>query len=345
MNPCFVKPLAADQRGRGWPMSPCSDPAAWDFGLDFDSVGIGIGIGFARSQATADSLVTVVDGRLQRSLQYDCQIGTDVLLIRASVSNDCTYATGGGAPWQFRSPAVTVSMLPEGTRLSIAIEPGVAQRTVTMLIRPVALLDHHGIEPNALPEPLRRAIESPVTKPVLLVTLPTDPDVMTLVNDLVHSRLHGTLRRMQVRARSHELLALMASHWNERLAADRWPGARGRDEVIVAFARRILCERFADPPTLQELATLVGTNKNKLNLLFHKRLGMTPQVFCLQRRIERAQALIAEGRLSVGQVSEAVGYQHQSSFSEAFVRVVGLSPREFARRHRAPLERALGAVH
>jgi transcriptional regulator GlxA family with amidase domain len=97
----------------------------------------------------------------------------------------------------------------------------------------------------------------------------------------------------------------------------------------------VLGERCTAPPTLTELATMLGTNKNKINQLFQKRLQVTPQAFCLRLRIERAQALIAQRRMNLAQVAESVGYRHQSSFTAAFISVTGMSPGKYAQLTRS----------
>jgi AraC-like DNA-binding protein len=96
---------------------------------------------------------------------------------------------------------------------------------------------------------------------------------------------------------------------------------------------------------LQELASELGTNRTKINQLFRACIGVTPQEYTLHRRIERAQALIVEGRLNVGQIADAVGYQHQSSFTTAFREVTGMSPREFATQARGRNRERLAQTH
>lgn len=302
---------------------------------------VGLGEGAMHSHFAAGALVTLIDGRFERNEQWLLETKSDLLLIRATLDSDCAYVPLGGPAWHFHQPALTVSVVPEGTRMDIAIAGGSAQRTVTLVLEPRFLLQRHGVDPAELPAPLRRLMEGRLEVPQTVVSMPLDADIAGLVLDLTRSRLTGSLRRMQVEARSAELLALVAAAWNDHLAAQHCPGGRTRDAEIVRLAERMLAEHFAHPPTLQALARRLGTNKNKLTQLFQRSHGTTPQMYCLRRRIERAQALIAEGRLSLGQVAEAVGYQHQSSFTVAFREVVGLAPREYALRHAGA--RAAGA--
>jgi AraC-like DNA-binding protein len=324
MDPGFFQPIA------GYETLPVIE---WAGGSEFDLRGIGEGS--VRTFCSDDAQITVADVEFHRDIRYRAELAIDALVIRASLANSCAYVPNGET-WSFERPVVAVSALPRGTVLEVAAAGGLRQRAVTIMLKPQSLLAQHRFEPQDLPEPLRRMAEGRLDRPLNALTMPIQADIASLVQDVVHSRLTGALRRMQVQARAVELLALVAASWKERLETNSMAGARGRrDAEIVASARRILTERFADPPTLHQLASELGTNKNKLNQLFQQKLGTTPQAFCLQQRIGRAQALLAEGQLNIGQVADAVGYQHQSSFAVAFREAVGESPREFARRSRA----------
>jgi len=305
----------------------------WSGGLEFDMRGIGQGS--VRTYCSDDAQITVGDALFHENVRYAAVLATDALIVRASLANSCAYLHNGET-WAFERPMVAVSALPRGTLLEVNMAGGLRQRGVTVILEPQSLLARHCLEPDDLPEPLRRLAEGKLERPCNALTMPIQADIASLVQDVVLSRLTGALRRMQVQARGSELLALVAAAWRDRLEATSTADARGRrDAEIMAAARRILSERSADPPTLQQLASELGTNKNKLNQLFHLTLGTTPQAFCLEQRIGRAKALLAQGHLNIGQVADAVGYQHQSSFAVAFRDAVGVSPREFARRNQS----------
>jgi AraC-like DNA-binding protein len=106
---------------------------------------------------------------------------------------------------------------------------------------------------------------------------------------------------------------------------------RRRNLDLVCGARRALDLRFAAPPTTDELAAELGTNRNTLNEIFERSIGTTIKQYCVQRRIERAIALLNEGVLNMAQIAEAIGYQHQSSFAAVFRERVGVSPRHYLR--------------
>ena len=61
-------------------------------------------------------------------------------------------------------------------------------------------------------------------------------------------------------------------------------------------------------------------------------LGMTPMQKVIQLRMERSQELLLNTKFTLQIISGLVGYQDSFSFSAAFKRWSGLSPREFRKR-------------
>ena len=298
------------------------------WGIDLSKVGMGRGA--LTALAMGDMLIHMAECCFETTVHGASEIDEDLLMVRGAINSGVAYQANGQSTWSFRRPEVTVLALPRGTRLSVRLEGGVQQRLVTVLFSPRALVERHGVAMSELPAPLAALIEGRLEAPHTLVSLPIDVDMTSLVRDLLGSRLEGSLRRMQVQARAAELLALVVAAWRDHLAVGQCLGVRWRDVEFLIAARRILAEQFADPPAMAELASRLGTNKNKLNRLFQSQLKTTPQAYCLKLRIERAQALIAQGRMSLGQVASEVGYEHQSSFATAFRLVAGMSPRQYA---------------
>ena len=64
--------------------------------------------------------------------------------------------------------------------------------------------------------------------------------------------------------------------------------------------------------------------------------------YCVAQRMRLAQSLLLQGRLTIGQVAEQVGYEHQSSFTAAFRGHAGMTPRDY-QRQRAALDVSLGS--
>ena len=86
-------------------------------------------------------------------------------------------------------------------------------------------------------------------------------------------------------------------------------------------------ERLAEPLSLSELAAVANLSPYHFARAFKRSFGLPPHRYHVGRRIERAKELLA-GR-SVTEVALAVGFAETSSFSTAFRRMTGTSPREF----------------
>jgi AraC family transcriptional regulator len=83
--------------------------------------------------------------------------------------------------------------------------------------------------------------------------------------------------------------------------------------------------------SLGALAELARLSQAHFCRAFKQSFGVPPHEYHVQRRIEKAKALLAERNASVTDVGFALGYSHTSSFSVAFRKITGRSPREFRR--------------
>jgi AraC-like DNA-binding protein len=168
-----------------------------------------------------------------------------------------------------------------------------------------------------------------------IASFPIDHRVAALVGDTIDSRLHGELRTVQLAGRLAELVAyaLDAMLHQHDVRSVNLP--RRRDLDLARAAQALLDRDFRSPPNFSDLAREIGTSQNKLKSVFKQTFGLTMADYCLERRVREAQQLLMEATLTIAQVAERVGYEHQSSFTAAFKKQVGMSPREY-RRHRAP---------
>ena len=81
--------------------------------------------------------------------------------------------------------------------------------------------------------------------------------------------------------------------------------------------------------TVEEIAAHCGLNRSYFGKIFKEKYGKSPQEFLLQFRMNKACELLSRTKLSIGEVSNAVGYTNQLHFSRAFKSTYGLSPRQW----------------
>ena len=101
-------------------------------------------------------------------------------------------------------------------------------------------------------------------------------------------------------------------------------------------ARDLMDREYARPIDVAELARTALMSTAHFSRQFRAAYGETPYSYLMTRRIERAQALLRRGDMSVTDVCMAVGCTSLGSFSARFTQLVGETPTAYrARDHRA----------
>ena len=104
-----------------------------------------------------------------------------------------------------------------------------------------------------------------------------------------------------------------------------------RDLVLLRRVRDRIDREYAKPLDVQALARDVGMSAGHLSRQFKAAYGEPPYAYLMTRRIERAQALLRRGDLSVTEVCFMVGCQSLGTFSTRFTELVGVPPSVYRR--------------
>jgi AraC-like DNA-binding protein len=276
---------------------------------------------------------------LPQLVRWHYDTAEPLIMLRASLCCDVAFEVGSGAPLVFSRPEVTLVCLPGGRRLSADIAGGARQQGVVAVFRAADFPRRYGLQLADLP-PLVRDAVSGAADMGRIASFPLDHRLAALLADTIDTRLEGELRVVQYAGRLAELVAYTLD------AMQHTPLLRGgalnrlRDVELAHAALQQLERSYRKPPLFANLAHDIGTNQNKLKAVFKEAFGVTMADYCLERRMREAQQLLLEATLTIAQVAERVGYEHQSSFAAAFGGHVGMSPRQY-RQHRAPFNRPL----
>lgn len=93
--------------------------------------------------------------------------------------------------------------------------------------------------------------------------------------------------------------------------------------------QRYIEERFGQDISLQDLSAEVYMNTNYLCTLFKSEVGETIHQYIIRIRMEKAKELLQQSDLKIFEISEKVGYNNTSHFSQAFKKYTGISPVDF----------------
>jgi AraC-like DNA-binding protein len=281
-----------------------------------------------------DGLVNVVNCTLPQAVRWDYVTDEPTLMLRASLACDVEIRFGSEPAMVFDRPELTLAAFPTGLGMTANVAAGARQQGVVAVFRSASLATRFGLLDDDLPAEVQAALADGATIG-RIASFPVDHRVAALIADTLDSRLQGELRTLQVAGRVAELLACaldaLASQGRRRSA----PLHRRRDLDVAHAAKARLDQDYRRPPLFATLSQELGTSQNRLKAVFKTSFGVTMAEYCLELRVREAQQLLMEAALTIAQVAERVGYEHQSSFTAAFRGVVGMSPRDY-RKQRAP---------
>jgi len=157
-----------------------------------------------------------------------------------------------------------------------------------------------------------------------------DHQMLTCLASIVGADLTDPLSGMLIESKVLELLYLFFKQLRgtapvyEGLGASLSLRQRARmDEV-----KDLLDCKYLAPPSLDQLGRTVGMSRSKLAALFKEHNGLTVGEYCHALRMLRSRELLRSETESISEISYRMGYEHQSSFSQAYRGFFGVSPKD-----------------
>lgn len=100
---------------------------------------------------------------------------------------------------------------------------------------------------------------------------------------------------------------------------------------LVKRARDAYAADLAHPPSTTQLAESLGVSRATLDRAFAADIGLPPAKLLVRLRIDGAKRMMIDGKLSLSEISAALGFCNPAYFSNSFRRATGLSPRTWQR--------------
>ncbi|MFK7925001.1 MAG: helix-turn-helix transcriptional regulator [Bacteroidia bacterium] len=136
-------------------------------------------------------------------------------------------------------------------------------------------------------------------------------------------------RKLFYRAKALEMLSLYFSQ-DEDAAEEKCPFLHDEANVQkIKQAKQIIKDRMIDPPSLKELAHLIGLNEYQLKVGFKNIYGTTVYRYLTDYRMDRARKMLDSGSFRVNEAATEVGYSNPSHFIAAFKKKFGFTPKKY----------------
>lgn len=152
-----------------------------------------------------------------------------------------------------------------------------------------------------------------------------DPLLRQLIRALADEVGHGAMDQLLADSLV-AALAMRVAQRSARRAQERQPDLpRSRLRRVIEYIEAHLDGNLS----LAELAEVACLSPCHFSRSFKQGMGVGPQRYTVQRRVERAKALLRQGDESLASIAAAVGFADQSHFTAAFRRETGTTPGRF----------------
>lgn len=111
------------------------------------------------------------------------------------------------------------------------------------------------------------------------------------------------------------------------------PASERAHRLILDKAMQIVSERIYGKLSVNDLAIAVNVSTSQLTSLFKSSLGMTPAKYITHIRLEESKNLLSEKKLSVGEISDLLGYASIQHYSRQFHEWFGCTPSVYSSRN------------
>lgn len=103
-------------------------------------------------------------------------------------------------------------------------------------------------------------------------------------------------------------------------------------DYYLQMAFQFIEHNYMNLISVESIAQHCNIHRNQLLKIFKKAVGKGPQEYLITYRMSKAAQLLVTTKLSVNEISNAVGYPNQLHFSRAFKKIYGISPKQYQER-------------
>jgi AraC-like DNA-binding protein len=224
----------------------------------------------------------------------------------------------------------TIYGMPAGSEFETVCPPGKTVKWVSVFIERSRFLEATGLVEQDLPTRVRDFLNGS-TLPYHNVLLSRAASLAA--RQILECPFRDTFRSAFLTAKALELTCIILHTLSNEQVEDAVGGVGFSEQDHRKLQRAIgyLKNGLEEPPNVDELASLVGLSRQKLQFGFRSVCGDTVARIRDKMRMERALNMLRTTSVPVIDVALETGYEHPGSFSRAFKASYGVSPARMRR--------------
>jgi len=161
----------------------------------------------------------------------------------------------------------------------------------------------------------------------LIDSHPIDAMSLHIIGKILNTKAEAYMKSIRC---EHNILEFMIHRFGLLVMLD---DELSDDEICISkTSKNILLRSFSSPPSIQILAHLCATNETSLKKIFKKVYKTTIYGYVQKLRLEKANLLLKEKSLNIGEIAKEVGYKHQGHFSKLFFEHYGIYPKDLLKK-------------
>lgn len=148
-----------------------------------------------------------------------------------------------------------------------------------------------------------------------------------ILNCAVPAHFTGLMKHLFAQAKVIEYLCELVSYFHhQRQKNTETKLGKQQSKNIGRDAHDIILSEPINPPSLSEIASMLGVSTRKLNQAFKDEFNLSPHQFIVNQRLTYAHQMLVEKRATQKQIAYLIGYSNVSHFNAAFKRHFGYTP-------------------
>jgi AraC-like DNA-binding protein len=157
----------------------------------------------------------------------------------------------------------------------------------------------------------------------------SNSEIQHVVQQIVNCPYQGFAKRLYLQGKVHDLIAVqLASILPAPVGVTSSSRLKPQTIASIHQVKEILLTNLENPPSLLALSQQVGVSHSTLRRGFQELFNTTVFGYLTQQRMIQSEQLLRNGRMTVAEVANQVGYAHLGCFAAAFKRQFGIKPSE-----------------